>query len=98
MKWMELNGKEGNMEERKRKSGGHFGKEEMNRRAFLKMAGAAGGFLTISGYPWGDLMAQTKIELEDPAYNKLYNDRKGFYMQDPKWVEQTLPRLQCAWP
>jgi len=82
------------MEERNRKNSGFFGMEEMNRRAFLKTVGAAGGILTISGFPWGDVLAQTKIEVEDPAYNKIYNSHKGFYMQDPKWVEQTLPRLQ----
>jgi peptide/nickel transport system substrate-binding protein len=85
------------VEETKKAREGYLGKEGLDRRTFLKMAGAAGSFLSVSGFPWGNLLAQAKIEVEDEAYlNKLYNSSKGFYMQDPKWVEQTLPRLQ--WP
>ena len=54
----------------------------------------------MQGFPSGNLFAaeprEPRIELEDPAYEKMYNNREGYYMKDPKWVKQTLSRLQ--WP
>ena len=34
--------------------------------------------------------------MEDSKYEALYNNFKGRYMKDPKWVEYTLSRLN--WP
>jgi peptide/nickel transport system substrate-binding protein len=68
----------------------------MDRRTFLKIAGVTGGLLAMQGLAPRDLLAAgPRFELEDTAYNEFYNG-KGYYMQAPKWVEQTLPRLQ--WP
>lgn len=68
----------------------------MDRRTFLKIAGVTGGLLAMPGIPLKDLLAaDPRIELEDPSYMSLYGV-KDYYLRDPKWAEETLPRLQ--WP
>jgi peptide/nickel transport system substrate-binding protein len=74
-----------------------FSKRGIDRRTFLKLAAATAGPLVMQGFPPGNLFAaEPSIELEDPSYEKMYNNREGFYMKDAKWVKQTLSRLQ--WP
>jgi hypothetical protein len=72
--------------------------EGTNRRTFLKIAGATGGALAAPGLFLGDLFAETAtIVTEDPFYEKrLYRARKGFYMNDPKWIRKVTQRL--TWP
>ena len=84
------------MKERFKKNSEGCWDQGMNRRTFIKIAGITGGLLVMPGLAYRDLFAaEDSIELEDPSYKEFYN-RKGNYFQDPKWVEQTLPRLQ--WP
>jgi hypothetical protein len=84
------------MKGRRKISSDRFWDQGVDRRTFLKIAGFTGGLLALPGLPYRDLFAaEDRIELEDPSYKEFYN-RKGNYFQDPKWVEQTLPRLQ--WP
>ena len=41
-----------------------------------------------SGNPSVNLFAaEARLELEDPAYEALYNNFKGRFMKDPRWVE-----------
>jgi len=83
--------KEGAMREKK------SSKKAVDRRTFLKIAAAAAGPLVMQRFPSGHLFAaEARPELEDRSYEKFYNNFEGRYMKDPKWVEQTLPRLQ--WP
>jgi peptide/nickel transport system substrate-binding protein len=84
------------MKSRDRRSFENGGDQRLDRRTFLKMAGIAGGLLVLPQLSPGDIFAQEeRFELEDPSYKEFYN-RKGNYFQDPKWAEQTLPRLK--WP
>jgi len=74
-----------------------FSKKAVDRRTFLKIAAATAGPLVIEGFPSVSLFAaEPRLELEDPAYEALYSNFEGRFMKDPRWVEQTLPRLQ--WP
>jgi peptide/nickel transport system substrate-binding protein len=85
------------MEERDQRNSEGYLDSGMDRRTFLKIAGVTGGLLAMQGLARRDLLAaEARIDVEDPAYSAFYNSRKGFYMQAPKWVEQTLRRLQ--WP
>jgi peptide/nickel transport system substrate-binding protein len=72
--------------------------QETDRRTFLKIAGVTGGALAVPGMFPGELFAETpELETEDPMYKeKFYKYRKGWYMNDPKWVRKAVPRL--TWP
>jgi len=70
---------------------------KVDRRTFMKLAGVTGGLLAMDGFlPLNLDAASPAFEVEDPTYMDFYSKYKGFYMQNPKWVEQALPRLQ--WP
>jgi len=72
-------------------------KKGVDRRTFLKMAAATAGPLAAQWFPSGNLFAaEPRIELVDPSYEKMYNSRDGYYMKDPRWMKQSLSRLQ--WP
>jgi len=74
-----------------------FSEKAVDRRTFLKIAAGTVGPLVIGGVPSVNLFAaDASIGLEDPAYEALYSNFEGRFMKDPRWVEQTLPRLQ--WP
>ncbi len=76
---------------------GSLNNQGIDRRTFLKIAGLAGGSLAIDGFLLKDAKAaEPLIEVEDPSYHKFYSARKGLYLQDSKWIEQTLPKLK--WP
>ena len=72
--------------------------KSMDRRSLLRLM-AVTGTQTAAGV-WGvSAQAQEvspKFELEDPKYLAMYDKYKGYYFQDPKWVEAIAPRL--TWP
>lgn len=77
-------------------------KHDTDHRTFINMLGAIAGALAIilglGGMFPDKLFAETPgIQTEDPFYEeRLYRARKGWYMNDPKWVKIVTPRL--TWP
>ncbi|MCW5730904.1 MAG: hypothetical protein KIT20_09115 [Alphaproteobacteria bacterium] len=69
----------------------------IDRRTLLMLMAATGGGAAMSGLGSFPAFAQDPtIELENPKYNRLYNEISGYYFKDPVWVKETATRL--TWP
>jgi peptide/nickel transport system substrate-binding protein len=86
------------MKDQHEKDHGNYLGVGVDRRTFLKIAGVTGGLMAAPGLGLNELFAATpEIQTEDPYYTeKFYKARKGWYMNDPRWVKKVTPRL--TWP
>ncbi|MFC1458628.1 ABC transporter substrate-binding protein [Microvirga arabica] len=69
----------------------------IDRRSMLMLMAATGGSAALAGsWPFRAFAADAKIELENPAYARVYDNISGYYLKDEQWIKETLPRL--TWP
>jgi len=72
----------------------------VERRQFLKLAAVTGGLMAAEGsqglLPRAAAQDASQIQLANPAFRQLYAEQRGYYIQNPAWVRDTVARL--TWP
>lgn len=65
----------------------------IDRRALFQLLGAGSAAAILPGEAAANAPA---FETENPGYQAFYSGIRGYYLNDPRWVEFTTPRL--TWP
>ncbi|MFN8891079.1 MAG: twin-arginine translocation signal domain-containing protein, partial [Alphaproteobacteria bacterium] len=72
----------------------------VERRQFLKLAAVTGGLMAVEGsqglLPRAAAQDASQIQVANPAFRQLYAEQRGYYIQNPAWVRDTVARL--TWP
>lgn len=69
---------------------------KMERRDLLRLAAATGGAAALGVRATPARAADAPITVANPKYDKLYKGTGTYFMNDPRWVSATTPRL--TWP
>jgi peptide/nickel transport system substrate-binding protein len=79
----------------------------LERRQFLKLAAVTGGLMAGEAATGGGLVPHaaaqpapipgaSQIQVVNPDYMRLYGQQRGYFLQNPNWVRDTVARL--TWP
>ena len=69
----------------------------IDRRTFIKLAAVTGG-AAFAGLPasTGQAADAAQITFANPRYRNAYNEKDGYFLRDPGWVDETVARI--TWP
>ncbi|MFM7611628.1 MAG: twin-arginine translocation signal domain-containing protein [Alphaproteobacteria bacterium] len=66
----------------------------VERRQFLKLAAVTGGLMAAEGsqglLPRAAAQDASQIQVANPAFRQLYAEQRGYYIQNPAWVRDTV--------